>query len=76
MAKQKQNDQLEDTYSSYVRIRDVALKTCQKWWMIGRIGERGPWISVLAVRYNDDDDDYVTYIQKIIALFSFHFFIR
>ena len=30
MAKQKQNDQLKHTYSSYVRIRDVALKTCQK----------------------------------------------
>ena len=28
MAKQKQDDQLEPTYSSYVRIRDVALKTC------------------------------------------------
>ena len=30
MAKQKQDDQLEHTYSSYVRIRDVALKTCQR----------------------------------------------
>ena len=30
MAKQKQDDQLEHTYSSYVRILDVALKTCQK----------------------------------------------
>ena len=30
IAKQKQDDQLEHTYSSYVRIRDVALKTCQK----------------------------------------------
>ena len=30
MAKQKRDDQLEHTYSSYVRIRDVALKTCQK----------------------------------------------
>ncbi len=30
MDKQKQDDQLEHTYSSYVRIRDVALKTCQK----------------------------------------------
>ena len=30
MAKQKQDDQLEHTYSSYVRIRDVTLKTCQK----------------------------------------------
>ena len=30
MAKQKQDDQLKHTYSSYVRIRDVALKTCLK----------------------------------------------
>ena len=27
---QKQDDQLEHTFSSYVRIRDVALKTCQR----------------------------------------------
>ena len=30
MAKQRQDDQLEHTYSSYVRIRDVTLKTCKK----------------------------------------------
>ena len=30
MAKQKQDDQLEHIYSSYVRIRDVAMKTCQR----------------------------------------------
>ena len=36
MAKQKQDDQLEHTFSSYARIRDVALKTWQKRWMIGR----------------------------------------
>ena len=30
MAKQKQDDQLEHTFSSYMRIRDVTLKTCQK----------------------------------------------
>ena len=30
MAGQKQDDQLEHTYSSYVRIRDVALKTYQR----------------------------------------------
>ena len=30
MAKQKQDVQLEHTYSSYGRIRDVTLKTCQK----------------------------------------------
>ena len=28
MAEQKQDDLLELTYSSYVRIQDVALKTC------------------------------------------------
>ena len=53
MVKQKQDDQLELTYSSYVRIRDVTLKT--KLWMIGRSSERGPWISVLAARLDDDD---------------------
>ena len=56
MAKQKQDDQLEHTYSSYVRIRDVALKTWQKQWMIGRSGERGSGISVLAARHDDDND--------------------
>ena len=57
MAKQKQDDQLERTYSSYVRIRDVSLKTCQKRWMIGKSGERGSGISALAARHDDDDDD-------------------
>ena len=55
MAEQKQEDQLEHTYSSYVRIRDVALKTSQRRWMIGRSGERGSGISVLAARHDDDD---------------------
>ena len=57
MAEQKQDDQLEHTYSSYVRIRDVALKTCQRRWTIGRSGERGWRISVLAARHDDDDND-------------------
>ena len=57
MAAQKLDDQLEHTYSSYVRIRDVARKTCQRGWTIGRSGERGLGISVLAVRHDDDDDD-------------------
>ena len=30
MAGQKQDDQHEHTFNSYVRIRDVALKTCQR----------------------------------------------
>ena len=65
MAKQKQDDQLEHTYSSYVRIRDVALKICQKRWMIGRGGERESGISVLTARHDDDDDDDdITFIRK------------
>ena len=57
MAEQKQEDQLEHLYSNYVRTRDVDLKTCQRRWTIGRSGERGSGISVLAARHNDDDDD-------------------
>ena len=56
MAKQKQDDQLEHTHRSYMRIRDVTLKTCQKRWMIGGSGERGSGISLLAARHDDDDD--------------------
>ena len=57
MAKQNQDDQLEHKFSSYVSIRDVAQKTCQRRWMIGRSGERGSGISMLAARHDDDDDD-------------------
>ena len=55
MAKQKQDDQLEHTYSSSVRIRDVALKICQRRWTIGRSSERGSGISVLVAQHHDDD---------------------
>ena len=57
MAGQKQDDQHEHTFSSYVRTRDVALKTSQRWWTIGRSGERGSGISVLVARHDDDNDD-------------------
>ena len=46
MTEQKQGDQLEPTYSSSVRIRDVALMTSQKRRTIGRSGERRSVISV------------------------------
>ena len=55
MAVQKQDDQHEHTFSSYVRIRDVVLKTYLGRWTIGRSGERGSGISVLPARYDDDD---------------------
>ena len=53
MAEQGQDDQLEHTYSSHVRIRDVALRTCQRRWTTGRSGERGSRIPVLAARHDD-----------------------
>ena len=37
----KPDMQLEHTYSSSERIRDVALNTCQRRWTIGRSGEKG-----------------------------------
>ena len=55
MAGEKQDDQLEHTFSRYVRIRDVALKTYHMRWTIGRSGEIGPRISVPAARHDDDD---------------------
>ena len=57
MAHQCQGDQLEPTYSSSVRIRGLALKTCRKRWTIGRGGERGSGISVLMAGKDDNDDD-------------------
>ena len=55
MVEQKQDNQLEPTYSISVRIRDVALRTYQKRLTIGRSGERGSVISMLAARHDDDD---------------------
>ena len=66
MAVQKQNDQLELTYSYYVRTQDVTLKTCRRRWMIGRSGERGSGISVLAARH--DDEDIYIYIYIYIPI--------
>ena len=57
MAKQKQDDQPELTYSSYVRTQDVTQKTCRRRWIIGRSGERWSGIPVLAAHDDDDDDD-------------------
>ena len=54
MAEQRQNDQLEPTYSSSVPIQDVALKTYQKQWTIGR-DERESGIAVLMAQHDDDE---------------------
>ena len=81
MPEQKQDDQLEHTYSSYVRIRDVTLKTCQRQWMIERSGERGSGISVLEAWHDDDDDDIILAVQNssqnmVILYIIFYFLIN
>ena len=63
MAELKLGDQLEPTYNSSVRIRDVALKTCQKRWTIGRSGKRGSRISML-VTWQDGDDTPFEFSHK------------
>ena len=65
MAVQKQDDQHEHIFSSYVRIQDVVLKTCLGRWTIGRSGERGSGISVLPVQHDDDDWYAVRWSAKI-----------
>ena len=67
MAVQKQDDQHEHTFSSYVRIRDVVLKICLGRWTIGRSGERGSWISVLPA-WHDDDEVSNSFIWPIDSL--------
>ena len=47
MDEQRQDDQLEPTYSSFVSIRDVALRISRKQWMIGKGDESESGIFVL-----------------------------
>ena len=44
-------------------IQDVALKTCQRRWTIGRSGERESGISVPAAQHDGDDDIYMRKIS-------------
>ena len=80
---QEWDDQLEPTYSSCVRTRDVTLKTCRRRWMIGRNGERRSGISAQAARHDDDDDIYIyiyIYQKKNLGLYlvweGVHLFIK
>ena len=73
MAEQKQHNQLEHTYSSFVGIPDVAQKTCQRLWTIGRSGKRGSRISVQAAWHDDDDDDMdanYMYVKKALVNYT------
>ena len=61
------------TYSSSVRIRDVALGICQKRWTIGRSGEKGSGISVLAARHDDCFYEIYLLIRFLFVFISFLF---
>ena len=63
MAEQRQDVQLEPTYSSSVPIRDVALKIGQKRWTIWRSGERRLEISVLIVQHDDHDSTILVIVH-------------
>ena len=72
MTEQKQDDQLEPTYSSSVRIRDLGLRTCQERWTIGRSGERCSGISVLAAWQDDDSQMRIlchNYVNSCIYIY-------
>ena len=71
MAVQKQDDQHKHTFSNYVRIRDVVKKTCQRWWTIGKSGERGSEISVLPAWHDDDDDNMHMCMFKYIYIYMY-----
>ena len=68
MTEQKQDGLLEHTYSSYVRIRDVALRTSQRRTTIGRSGERESRISVLVTWHGDVGCEGLIVIVKILFL--------
>ena len=65
MAVRRQDDQHGHIFSSYVRIRDVALRTCLGRWTIGRSGERGSGIS--ARRYTSTTWWWWWYLTSIEA---------
>ena len=71
MAEQKQDDQLEPTYTicedTGCSPEDLseAMNDREEWW--GR--EREPGISVLAARHDDDDDIYIYIYIYIRTLF-------
>ena len=56
---QKQDDELEPTYSRSVPIQDVALKTYQERRTIENGGENESGRSTLAARHDDDIGFYI-----------------
>ena len=75
MDEQRQDDQLESTYSTSVPIRDEALRTCLRRWMLERGGERRSRISVLIAWHDDDDDVYICILCMCIYVYYIYIYI-
>ena len=58
MDEQRQDNQLELTYNSFVPIKDVDLKTYRKRWTIEKGDGGGSGKSARVVWHDDDDDDW------------------
>ena len=61
MDEQRQDDQLEPTYNSFVPTQDVALKTYWKRWTIGKGGGRVSGRSMMVARRDDDAEKQLVY---------------
>ena len=51
-------------------IQPLTMKTYQRRWTIGRSGERGSGISVLAARHDDDDEEDIWESSKNVLSFT------
>ena len=62
MDEPRQDDQLEPIFNNSVAIQDVTWKAYRERWTIETGGERVSRRFVLAVRYDEDDDDDITLV--------------
>ena len=76
MDKQRQDSQIEPTYSSSMPIQDVALKTCQEQWTIEKGGKRGSGIFVLMAQHDDDMHKAESVLQNEIKKIFWDFEIQ
>ena len=68
------------TYNSYMSIRDVALKTCQRRWTIGRSGKRGSgtwwWLCISLLNSSINVKEVcvsIRWVNHCFCIFRTHF---
>ena len=70
MDEQRQDDQSETIYNSFVPIQDIALKTYWERWTMETGGERGLGKSMLTARHEDDDDLIKDLFEQMSRVFT------